>query len=498
MIAPAVESIVNAPLPLAPPTGRQLEIARHANWVYRPFFISAILTTLTLGASWGAALLWKLGASASFTSISIQHINAHGEAQLFGWVGLFIMGFAYQAFPRMWQTKLVAPKAAIAVLAFMLAGLTLRTVGMTLSGAWPHALATALLGGGLQLAAIATFLVQMMSTFERRRTPFEPYMAFILVALAWFGLSSVFSVWYMWLTMMAGSREDLLFAVSTYQAALRDAQIHGVALMMILGVSMKVLPSMFGVQRISGSRAITALFVLAIAVAGEVSLMIGFRWTEAPQMAGLVYATWVLLATGVAMIMIPWKLWQPMPLADGSSDKFVRAAYIWLGLSLTMLLLLPVYQVISKLPFSHAYYGAIRHAMTVGFISMMIMGIGGKVIPALRGVRAASHSRLWGPFVLVNVGCAIRVTLQPLTDASSGAFKFLGVSGTLEVLGLAWWGLGLLAIMLRRPIKHPDDVAVQNDKKSYRSDSPQECCSCCSTKPERTAEALGTGHLSLK
>lgn len=477
MISPASAPLLaaDAPLPLAPPPG---EHAQHASWIYRPYFISAILITLTLGATWGAALLWKLGAAGSFTSISIHSVNAHGEAQLFGWVTMFIMGFAYQAFPRMWQIKLVAPAAAIAALAFMLIGLTLRTLGMTQAGAWSGAFTVAMIGGGLQLGAIAIFLLQILATFERRRAAFEPYMAYILVALAWLGLSSVFSVWYMWLTMSAQSREDLLFAVSTYQAALRDAQIHGVALMMILGVSMKVLPSMFGLPRLAPRRAVAALFVLSIAIAGETSLMIAFRWTEAPQLAGMVYAMWVLLAAGVAAIMLPWKFWRPLPLPDGRSDKFVRAAYVWLAISLAMLLLLPLYQIISKLPFSHAYYGAVRHAITVGFISMMIMGIGAKVIPALRGLPRHQLSGLWGPFLLVNAGCALRVTMQPLTDASHAVFNYLGVSGTLEVAGLTWWGVAMIVIMARRKVTQPRGAVAAAAEQA----GPVSCCSACKDK----------------
>ena len=64
---------------------------------------------LSAGATWGAWLLWTIGLNGSFRAVSVHAINAHGEAQIFGWVGLFIMGFAYQAFPRMWQTTLVAP-----------------------------------------------------------------------------------------------------------------------------------------------------------------------------------------------------------------------------------------------------------------------------------------------------------------------------------------------------------------------------------------------------
>src|SRR5262245_61080588 len=74
--------------------------------VYRRFFIGAIVIALTAGATWGAVLLWQIGIAGKFTSASIHQVNAHGHAQIFGWVGLFIMGFAYQIFPRLWDAPL--------------------------------------------------------------------------------------------------------------------------------------------------------------------------------------------------------------------------------------------------------------------------------------------------------------------------------------------------------------------------------------------------------
>ena len=67
----------------------------------------------------------------------------------------------------------------------------------------------------------------------------------------------------------------------------------------------------------------------------------------------------------------------------------------------------------------------------------------------LNGVDGRNLTALWGPFILVNVGCFLRVTTQTLTDWHPRFFAVVGVSGTLEVIGLAWWGFGLLRIMRR-------------------------------------------------
>lgn len=58
--------------------------------------------------------------------------------------------------------------------------------------------------------------------------------------------------------------------------------------------------------------------------------------------------------------------------------------------------------------------------------------------------------RLWVPFGLVNAGGTLRVVGQTATDWADWVFPLAGVSGALEVAGLAIWGLHLTGLMLRR------------------------------------------------
>lgn len=431
-----------------------------ADTIYRRFFLAGIILILTAGATWGALLLWKIGFAQGFTrSNSIHDVNAHGHAQIFGWVGLFIMGFAYQAFPRVWHTRLAAPALAVVAFGLMLAGLILATVAMTLAGAWLWAVPAALAGGIIELAAIVIFAGQIVATFRKGDGKLEPYVGFVLAALFWFVAMSVLNVWHTYKTMTAVG-DELLWYVATYQAPLRDLQIHGLALFMILGVCQRMLPGLFNAPRIAPKRAWTALGVLIAAVVGESVLFVAYRWSGNHALAALLMVPWLMLTAGIAMVAWPWRLWRPFPESDRSA-KFVRTGYAWLAVSLAMLLLLPVYQSVSGSPFSHAYYGAIRHAITVGFISLMIMGFAAKVVPTLNGVDTRGLSPLWGPFVLVNVGCFLRVSTQTLTDWHPAFFALIGISGTLEVAGLAWWGVGLVRIMLRGKRESAELVQLQ-------------------------------------
>lgn len=155
-----------------------------------------------------------------------------------------------------------------------------------------------------------------------------------------------------------------------------------------------------------------------------------------------------------------WRIYGRTPEPDRSL-KFLRVAYGWLLASLGMLVFLPAYQFVllpqlapdsaaANLGFSHAYYGAIRHAITVGFISQMIIGVAARVVPTLNGADLRRLTSLWGPFVLINLGCGLRVVAQTLTDFTASAFPLAGISGLLEVTALAWWGAHLWAVMAGR------------------------------------------------
>jgi hypothetical protein len=358
------------------------------------------------------------------------------------------MGFAYQAFPRFWQTTLAAPSLAIVAFVLMVGGLILRTVGIAAAGTWGPAATLALAGGLMQIAAVYIFTGQLLATFRRSGARVEAYVGFVFAALGWFVVSSLFSVWHSWHTMNARDLDELIWAVATYQAPLRDLQIHGLALFMILGVSLRMLPALYGLARVPERRAWWALALLSTAVAGESVVFLVYRWTGNRLVAAGLLLNWLAMAAAALMIAGPWRLWRRLPEND-RTGKFIRAAYAWLAVALAMLISTPAYHWLAGVAFSHAYFGATRHAITVGFVSLMIMGMAAKVVPTLNGADPRTLSRLRGPFLLVNLGCLLRVTMQVATDWTGSAYAPIGLSGTLEVTGLAWWGLGLVGLIWR-------------------------------------------------
>ena len=125
--------------------------------VHQKFFRGGILVVLTMGAVWGAYILIRMAMRESLTAVGLHEINAHGHAQIFGWVGLFIMGMGYQAFPRWQKRPLPAPRLAAASFWMMLAGTFLRSAGEAALPELPALVWAGLLGAGLEIAAIALF-----------------------------------------------------------------------------------------------------------------------------------------------------------------------------------------------------------------------------------------------------------------------------------------------------------------------------------------------------
>jgi hypothetical protein len=126
-----------------------------------------------------------------------------------------------------------------------------------------------------------------------------------------------------------------------------------------------------------------------------------------------------------------------------------------------MLPLFPLYSFLTHQLFAHSWIGSYRHAFTVGFISMMILGVSSRVVPILAGVEGARLTSLWGPFVLITTGNAGRVLLQILTDWSpQTAYPLVGFTGFVEVVGLAWWGIHLWRVMNLARRHRPQSLTI--------------------------------------
>jgi hypothetical protein len=413
------------------------------DFIYRRFFKAGIAIAISLGALWGAINLWQIAQGGTFLQIHlVPAIQAHAHAMIFGWMGLFVMGFAYQSFPRFKFVTLWRPDLANLTLYLMLIGIASR-VGAEMLQPMPVGVGLGILAAATELAAITLFIIIILKTAQQSVEPHQIYEKFIFGAFFWFFVQAIVSDLLFFAKVTAAGEEQTVMRIALIDGPLRDIQLLGFGALIIAGVSQRFVPAVYGLGKprhdrqslifwlINGSLLLDVASYLLLFSTGNLYFSIGL------ELAFMVMAIWAILL--VRQIRVFAKTSE-----TDRSLKFIRGAYTWLLISMAMLPFFLVYSVLTHQGFSHAFMGSYRHAYTVGFVSLMILGVASRVVPILAGVDSKRFSALWGPFLLLNMGCAGRVVLQILTDfIPRVAFPLLGVTGFLEVAALAWWGVEL-------------------------------------------------------
>jgi len=434
-----------------------------ADVLYRRFFKAGVVVILTGGALLGAVILSFIARDRSFTSLALlPWIHAHANAQVFGWVGLFVMGFAYQAFPRFKHGTLWRPELANLSFYLMGAGIGLRVLIVPLfpSGLY---LGLGLLATFLELAAVALFVTVIVRTLRLSGRQ-DVYDRYLYAALFWFLVAAILNPILFYLVAGAPDVDTLVSRVATFFGPYRDIQLWGFAAFMIFGVSQRLLPAVLGLRQPDQAVSRALFWVLNLTLAAEV----GFTWLflrshHIGPALGL-QATYLIFLGAVLVLTAQLGLFSQRGEKDRSL-KFVRAAYLWLAFATLMLALFPLYNRLTGQTFSHAFLGAYRHALTVGFISMMILGVSSKVVPTLSGVDPSRLGSLGRPFVLLNLGNSLRISFQILTDHFAGwPFAVMGVSGFIEVTALALWGYDLWKWIDARPVPRAEPAPARPER----------------------------------
>jgi hypothetical protein len=162
----------------------------------------------------------------------------------------------------------------------MAAALTLRTLADIWTGS-PAWTLVGEIGGATELAVVLTFAAIITQTIRKSQKPVAPYEKFIFAALAW--MIAAFSLdWWIFAASakLSGSNEWVRF-ISLYDAPRRDLQLAGFAGGMILGISQRFLPFIYGFRKIPPRMARVVLYLWNAAVAGNAasySLLIRTMW----------------------------------------------------------------------------------------------------------------------------------------------------------------------------------------------------------------------------
>jgi uncharacterized protein DUF1858/uncharacterized protein DUF542/NnrS protein len=413
--------------------------------LYRRFLKAALLFTFTGGTALGAWALVVMALRERLGGIGRGVIQVHGHWQLFGWVGLFVVGVAYHILPRL--TAVPLPSYRLASWSFV--ALTVGTVMRFGQSLDPSMARNALLLGGalLEIAGCAIFAWTVGRILTLQASRLMPYQVFLGHGTVWLLVSALLNLAHARDLVRSGRFEVSAWLNVPYLSIF----LLGFVTFWILGVSLRTLPVFMGLRNRSRAAAIVATplsAAIALLAVGEALFL--KTGGDAPRSAfgigGLAVACCLALFTWALGILSPAHD-DPEPGADRGYEKFIRLSYAWLLISGLMLAVFSVL-ILAGRDLDHAYVGAYRHALTVGFITTIMVGMALRIVPVFRGVPLWSPRMREATFWLLAIGNVIRVVFQALSAAAGPQWlRVAGISGLMELTALALFGVNLWKTM---------------------------------------------------
>jgi hypothetical protein len=398
------------------------------------FIVTGIFFMLLPGTFLGVWNLIGISESRDVSSLPQAWLQAHGQAQIFGWIGSFILGIGFYSLTRILTGRPFPALMGWLVWFIWTVGISLRWLAGIEDWGWRVLLPVS---AASQLTAYVLFYVTLRKNGPRGSGKPEVWMRMVAAATVAFFLTLVVN-----------------FGILLHQAATAPSPalphvldeefvvlaIWGILVPTIWGFNARWLPTFIGAEK-PGERRLLAAY--GASIAGVVATFVG-----ALSVASVAFLIAAVLAIDALHVwerpLHPAKILNIHP----SFPIFIRLCYFWLLISCVMALMAV------PLDTSGGVWGGSRHALTVGFVATMVFAIGQRVLPAFCGMRILWSKQLmfWSLFLLT-VGCVLRVLSEPLAYEGiwKPAWKILPYSAGLELTAVALFGLNLIVTFFQPP-----------------------------------------------
>jgi len=422
------------------------------------FITTGLFFMLIPGTLLGVWNLLQISGRTQGSSISASWLQAHGHAQVFGWVGSFLLGIGFYSIPKLRERATGVIRAAWVCWALWTLGVGIRWAATVYGWKW-RALVPA--GGALEFVAFGIFfaIVSQHKPKDSGKKTLEPWVWVVMSATVGFLLS-----------LGANLVESVQVALRGLEPAFpRNFDQRYLAL---LGWGFLV-PFVWGfsakwMRVFLGLRPVRVRFLFA--AVGLDFLGVACAWT------GWFTVATALLLAATASSVLAICIFEPSeqePKIRGihkSFPVFVRMAYGWLLIAASLGV------AASQWDASGGFWGASRHALTVGFVGVMILAVGQRILPAFAGMRL-----LWSPrlmFVglfLLTLGCTLRVSCEVLAyqGYAAWAWHVLPASALIELTALSVFTVNMLCTFVLQKshavnepmlVRPPQRVAVPNSR----------------------------------
>jgi uncharacterized protein involved in response to NO len=391
---------------------------RQKSLMLRAWILSGLFFMALPGTLLGFSNLMAISTSHGVSPLPAAWMQGHGHAQVFGWIGSFILGIGFYSQPA--KSRLGARLQQICFILWTV-GVALRWFTSIYGWHWRIMLPVS---AGMELAAYLLFL----KSASGHKRPTQPgaskakipvWMVSVLASTTGFFAAIAFNFVECVNLAVRGSEPAFPHALDQRYLVLLG---WGVLVPVVWGFSARWLPAFLG---IAGPSARWMRLALSLDICGVACGLAG--WSGIATI--LLASSTVAIAWALQLVRKPHAPAKVQGIHP-SFPWFIRIAYLWLVVAGSM-----------SIWAAHAdlhggIWGASRHALTVGFAATMVFSIGPRILPHFGGVQAIFSKRLmFLSLLLLQTGCTLRVSSEPLAYEGllSFAWKVLPVSGVLEL-----------------------------------------------------------------
>lgn len=372
-------------------------------------------------------------------------IQVHGQVQLLGFAGLFVLGMSLRLIPRFARTTLRFEGLVLPIWGLIVGSLAMKAFIMV----WLPDQAHSALAIGTQftlLLAAAGYLLVVHGSLLIDQQRVEATGWFFLVGSTFFFLQAALGTF---IAMEEAADETRVFSYVPNMALLY-LQLGGFLIAYIGGVATRALPTMSGLPRpeTGAKRAAVALAASVLLLASPL-VLIEYR-SYSTTLARL--SDIGLVAFGLTLVAIVWltgvlrQYANRVRPASQPHMRLVRLALAWMAVAGAMAVYFGSKALIDgSLPLFFQL-DAFRHTLALGAVTTLIFGMALLIVPEFAGERQFEHhqARLSSVLmVLIAAATVLRILPALLgTDVSADTRSWMmavaGVLGEAALLYFAW------------------------------------------------------------
>ena len=415
------------------------------------YIVTGLLFLLLPGTFLGVWNLVSISGQHALGGLSHTWLQAHGHAQIFGWLGTFTIGIGYYSLSKMGGLKPVAVSRGWTSWALWTGGVSLRWMANVTEFQWRILLP---LSAAFQLVAFLIFFATVSrhkaQPVSAKQAPIETWMKLVIAATVAFLVA-----------LLVNQIETVVLASTAAHPEIPHwldqrylfLAASGFPVLAVWGFNARWLPVFLGLREPSSGGLLAALMI-SVAALGASS----FGYLRIATL--LLFVASIIATSALRIFARPLKQAKTLGVSP-SFPAFVRGSYIWLLIAAA----LSVYAAIADT--NGGIWGASRHALTVGFLSTMVFAIGQRVLPAFCGMRLLYSKGLMGAsLALLNLGCLLRVASEiPAYEANlQAAWRILPISAVTELTAVTLFALNLGITLLLPPPRPAVSKVLANPK----------------------------------